>query len=336
MDIGNTKNASLSWMEIVSKYNFSDPFMSWWQVINSVIPYLLLWVAMVWSLDISYFLTLLLSFIASGFLVRIFIIFHDCGHGSFFKSQRLNRIVGVITGLMAFTPYHKWHHDHKEHHATVGNLDKRGTGDVKTLTIDEYLSQSKWNQFKYRFYRHPLFLFGVAPILIFILQNRLSSKYMNKRERLYLHLTNLALVAIIVLLIWAIGWKAYLMIQLPVIYISAVNGVWLFYVQHQYEHVVWKRSTDWNYKEIALGGSSYYKLPKVLQWFTGNIGFHHIHHLSPRIPNYKLPTCHKENPIFQEIKPVTLFSSLRSLRLRLWDEKRKKLVGFKALRYYPS
>lgn len=335
MDIGNTKNASLSWMEIVSKYNFSDPFKSWWQVINSVVPYLLLWVVMVWSLDISYFLTLLLSFIAAGFLVRIFIIFHDCGHGSFFKSQRLNRIVGVITGLMAFTPYHKWHHDHKEHHATVGNLDKRGTGDVKTLTIEEYLSQSKWNRFKYRFYRHPLFLFGIAPILIFILQNRLSDKYMNKREQLYLHLTNLALVAIIVLLIWAIGWKAYLMIQLPVIYISAVNGVWLFYVQHQYEHVVWKRSTDWNYKEIALGGSSYYKLPKVLQWFTGNIGFHHIHHLSPRIPNYKLPTCHKENPIFQEIKPVTLFSSLRSLRLRLWDEKSKKLVGFKALRYYP-
>lgn len=335
MDIGNTNNASLSWIEIVSKYNFSDPFKSWWQVINSVVPYLLLWVAMVWSLDISYFLTLLLSFIAAGFLVRIFIIFHDCGHGSFFKSQRLNRIVGVITGLMAFTPYHKWHHDHKEHHATVGNLDKRGTGDVKTLTIEEYLSQSKWNRFKYRFYRHPLFLFGIAPILIFILQNRLSSKYMNIRERLYLHLTNLALVAIIVLLIWAIGWKAYLMIQLPVIYISAVNGVWLFYVQHQYEHVVWKRSTDWNYKEIALGGSSYYKLPKVLQWFTGNIGFHHIHHLSPRIPNYKLPSCHKENPIFQEIKPVTLFSSLRSLRLRLWDEKRKKLVGFNVLRYDP-
>lgn len=335
MAIGNTNNASLSWMEIVSKYNFSDPFKSWWQVTNSVVPYLLLWVAMVWSLDISYFLTLFLSFFAAGFLVRIFIIFHDCGHGSFFKSPRLNRIVGVITGLMAFTPYHKWHHDHKEHHATVGNLDKRGIGDVNTLTIEEYLSLSKWNRFKYRFYRHPLFLFGIAPILIFILQNRISKKYMNKQEKLYLHLTNLVLVAVIVLLIWAIGWKAYLLIQLPVIYMAAVNGVWLFYVQHQYEQVVWTRSKDWSYKEIALEGSSYYKLPKVLQWFTGNIGFHHIHHLSPRIPNYKLPTCHKENLIFQEIKPVTLFSSFRSLSLRLWDEKRKKLVGFKALRYYP-
>jgi omega-6 fatty acid desaturase (delta-12 desaturase) len=180
MDIGNTNNAPLSWMEIVSKYNFSDPFKSWWQVINSVVPYLLLWVAMVWSIQISWFLTLFLSFFAAGFLVRIFIIFHDCGHGSFFRSQRLNRIVGVITGLMAFTPYHKWHHDHKEHHMTVGNLDKRGIGDVKTLTIEEYLNQSKWNRFRYRFYRHPLFLFGIAPFLIFVLQNRLSKKYMNK------------------------------------------------------------------------------------------------------------------------------------------------------------
>ena len=337
MEIGNINrnNISLSWMEIVSKYNFSDPLKSWWQLINSVIPYLLLWVAMVWSLEITYWLTLLLAIPASGFLVRIFIIFHDCGHGSFFKSQRLNRIVGIITGLLAFTPYHKWHHDHKEHHATVGNLDKRGTGDVMTLTIEEFLSQSKWNRFKYRFYRHPLFLFGIAPFLVFVFQNRLSKKYMNSRERLYLHLTNLALMTTIILSMWAMGWKAYLIIQLPVLYIASVHGVWLFYIQHQYEHVVWTRGKTWNYKNIALEGSSYFKLPRVLQWFTGNIGFHHIHHLSPRIPNYKLPVCFKENPIFQDIKPITFFSSLQSLKLRLWDEKNKKLVGFNALRYYP-
>jgi len=328
-------NGSLSWMEIVSKYNFSDPVKSWWQLINSVVPYLLLWAAMIWSLNVSYWLTLGLSVFAAGFLVRIFIIFHDCGHGSFFKSKRLNEVVGILTGLMAFTPYHKWHHDHKEHHSTVGNLDKRGTGDVKTLTIDEYLKLTKWKRLKYHFYRHPIFLFGIAPFLIFILQNRLSKKYMNRRERLYLHLTNLALVIAIGLSMWTIGWEAYLAIQLPVIYIAAVNGVWLFYVQHQYEHVVWTRTGDWNYKDIALDGSSYYKLPKLLQWFTGNIGFHHIHHLSPRIPNYKLPICHKENPTFQDIKPITIISGLRSLRLRLWDEKAKKLVGFKALRYYP-
>jgi len=331
----DTNNVSSQWMEIVSKYNFSDPVKSWWQVINSIIPYLLLWAAMIWSLEISYWLTLCLAFFASGFLVRIFIIFHDCGHGSFFKSQRLNRIVGIITGLMAFTPYHKWHHDHKEHHATVGNLDKRGTGDVKTLTIEEFLERSKWNRFRYRLYRHPIFLFGIAPFLVFILQHRMPRKYMNRKEHLQLHLSNLALVITVILFMWAIGWKAYLLIQLPVLYISSVSGLWLFYVQHQYEHVVWTRGKEWNYKDIALEGSSYYKLPKVLQWFTGNIGFHHIHHLSPRIPNYKLPVCHKENQIFQDIKPITFFGSFRSLNLRLWDEKSKKLVGFNALRYYP-
>jgi omega-6 fatty acid desaturase (delta-12 desaturase) len=330
----SNKNTTSSWMEIVSKYNFSDPVMSWWQVINSVVPYVFLWAAMVWSLEISYLLTLLLSVIAAGFLIRIFIIFHDCGHGSFFKSRLISHIVGIVTGLMTFTPYHKWHREHKEHHATVGNLDKRGVGDVKTLTIDEFLKLSPWKRFIYRFYRHPLFLFGIAPFLVFVVQNRLPKKYMNLRELVYLHLTNFALAATIVLMMWAIGWKAYLLIQIPVLYTASVHGVWLFYVQHQYENVVWTRAQEWNYKNIALQGSSYFKLPRILQWFTGNIGFHHIHHLSPKIPNYKLPVCFKENILFQDIKPVTFFSSLRSLKLRLWDEKRKKLVGFNALRSY--
>ncbi len=335
MNADRSKNsATSSWMEIVSKYNFSDPVRSWWQVINSVCPYLLLWVAMIWSLKISYFLTLFLSVFAAGFLIRIFIIFHDCGHGSFFRSKMLSRIVGIITGLLTFTPYHKWTREHKEHHATVGNLDKRGVGDVKTLTIEEYMKLSPWKRFSYRFYRHPLFLLGVAPFLVFVVQNRLPKKYMSLKEHVYHQLNNLALVIAIALMIWAIGWKAYLLIQLPVLYIASVHGVWLFYVQHQYENVVWTRGQEWNYKNIALQGSSYFKLPKVLQWFTGNIGFHHIHHLSPRIPNYKLPVCFKENTIFQDIKPVTFFSSLRSLKLRLWDERRKKLVGFNALRYY--
>jgi omega-6 fatty acid desaturase (delta-12 desaturase) len=329
----NNTNTSLSWMEIVSKYNFSDPLKSWWQIINTVIPYVLLWAAMIWSLNISYWLTLLLAVIAAGFLVRIFIIFHDCGHGSFFKSHLLNRIVGIITGIIAFTPYHKWHRDHKEHHATVGNLDKRGIGDVKTLTVEEFLKLPGWKRLRYRFYRHPIFLFGIAPFLLFVFQNRMPKRHMTPKEHLYLHLNNLALIAAIILSMWIIGWKAYLLIQIPVLYIAAVHGVWLFYVQHQYENVVWKRGKEWNYKEIALQGSSYFKLPMVLQWFTGNIGFHHIHHLSPKIPFYKLPDCHKENSIFQEIKPITFFSSLRSLKLRLWDEKRRKLIGFNELNY---
>ncbi len=327
----NRGNTTMSWMEIVSRYNFSDPVRSWWQVINSVGPYLLLWAAMVWSLEVSYWLTLLLSVFAAGFLVRIFIIFHDCGHGSFFKSQLLNRIVGIFTGIMAFTPYHKWHRAHKEHHMTVGNLDRRGVGDVKTLTVEEYLKLSKWRRFLYRFYRHPVFLLGIAPFLLFVFQNRLPGRRMTRKEHLYQQLNNVGLVLYVLLFIWIVGWKAFLLIQIPVLYIAAVHGVWLFYVQHQYEDVVWTRSKEWDYKSVALHGSSYFKLPKLLQWFTGNIGFHHIHHLSPKIPNYKLPVCYEENAIFQETKPITFFTSLRSLKLRLWDEKKQCLVGFEVL-----
>jgi len=332
MGVDNSNSStSLSWMQIVSGYNFSDSSKSWWQVINSVLPYMLLWLAMVWSLNISYFLTLFLSVFAAGFLIRNFIIFHDCVHGSFFRSQLLNRVLGIILGILTFTPFHKWRHEHIEHHATVGNLDKRGIGDVKTLTVDEFLAGSRWSRFKYRLYRYPVFLFGIAPFLVFVLKNRLPGKFMNLRQHIYLHLTNLGIIAVMAITMWVIGWKAYLLIQLPVLYIAAVHGVWLFYVQHQYENVVWTRSKDWNYKNIALEGSSYFKLPGILQWFTGNIGFHHIHHLSPKIPNYKLPVCFRENPIFQDIKPITLFSSIRSLKLRLWDEKRKKLIGFSAM-----
>ena len=330
--MSSDKNAmsefNTSWVKVVMRYNFPDNFKSWWQVVNSVVPYIAIWVLMVYSLEYSYWLTLLLSVFAAGFLVRIFIVFHDCGHGSFFKSERLNRLVGIPLGLLSFTPYHRWHRDHKEHHATVGNLDKRGVGDVKTLTVEEYKSLSKWKKFGYRFYRNPIFLIGVAPLLLFLIQYRLPKSYMNRKELVYLHLSNLALVLGILLVIWAIGWKAYLLIQLPVIYLASVHGVWLFYVQHQYESVKWERSDKWDYKTIAIQGSSYFKLPFILQWFTGNIGFHHIHHLSPTIPNYKLSKCHKENPMFQDIKPITFFSSLKSLRLRLWDEKKQRLVGF--------
>lgn len=331
--MGDTSNKSeeTNWVKIVSKYNYPSPLMSWWQVVNSVVPYFALWVLMVYSLEISYWLTLLLSVFAAGFLVRIFIIFHDCGHGSFFKSDRWNKIVGIPLGLLVFTPYHRWHRDHKEHHATVGNLDKRGVGDVQTLTVDEYKNLSKWGRFSYRFYRHPLFLIGLAPLLLFLIQHRIPKSYMNWKEHMYVYLSTLSIAIAIFLVILAIGWKAYVMIQLPVIFIASVHGVWLFYVQHQYESVQWVRTHEWDYKNIALQGSSFFKLPLLLRWFTGNIGYHHIHHLSPRIPNYKLAQCHKENPMFQDVKPITFFSSLKSLRLRLWDEKKQKLIGFNEL-----
>jgi omega-6 fatty acid desaturase (delta-12 desaturase) len=327
----SSSSPDLSWQKVIMKYNFPDHLVSWWQVINTVVPYIGIWILMVYSLDVSYWLTLLLSVFAAGFLVRIFIIFHDCGHGSFFKSDRLNKLVGIPLGLLAFTPYHRWHHDHKEHHSTVGNLDKRGVGDVQTLTVEEYLKLSKWKKFSYRFYRHPLFLIAIAPLLLFLIQHRLPKTYMTFKQKMYVHLSTLAIVIVSLLIIWAIGWKAFVMIQLPIIYIASVHGVWLFYVQHQYESVKWVRADKWDYKTIAIEGSSFFKLPAVLRWFTGNIGFHHIHHLSPRIPNYKLQQCHNENPMFQDVKPITFFSSLKSLRLRLWDENKQKLIGFDEL-----
>ncbi|MBN2807462.1 MAG: fatty acid desaturase [Prolixibacteraceae bacterium] len=318
-------------MQIVQKYNQPSAIQSWWQVINSLLPYIGLWVLMVYSLSVSYWLTLLLAVFAAGFLVRIFIIFHDCGHGSFFKSTRLSKIVGVPLGLLVFTPYHKWHHDHLIHHQTVGNLDKRGVGDVKTLTVEEYLQMSKWQRLKYRIYRHPIVLLVIGPFVLFTILFRFPKRTRSNKEKLYTHLSTLAIVAMITGLSFWIGLVPYLLIQLPVLYIAAVHGTWLFYVQHQYEDVKWARSDEWDYKTMALEGSSFLKLPKVLQWFTGNIGFHHIHHLSPKIPNYNLEKCYKENEDFHIEKPLTFFSALKSLSFRLWDEKNQRLVSFRSV-----
>jgi len=330
MNKGSTLNedSTTEWIEIISRYNKPDKVKSWWQIINSVGSYIVLWIIMIQTIRISYWLTLLLAVFAAGFMIRTFIIFHDCGHGSFFKSKRFNKIVGIITGLMVFTPYHMWHHEHHIHHQTVGNLDKRGTGDVKTLTVTEYSKLSKWQRFSYRLYRNPVFLFGVAPILIFIVLQRLTKKNMSVKNKLYVHLSTLTLIGVIILLMLAIGWKTFILIQLPVLYIATVHGVWLFYIQHQFRDVLWTNTDNWDYKTTALQGSSLFRLPALLNWFTGNIGYHHIHHLSPAIPNYNLKRCHYENPLFREIKPITFLSAFESLSLRLWDENRKLLVRF--------
>lgn len=317
-----------NWMEIIRRYNTSDNLKSWWQVINSLGPYIILWIIMVLTINISYWLTLALSVLAAGFLIRIFIIFHDCGHGSFFKSKRLNKVVGIVTGLIVFTPYHKWHKEHHIHHQTVGNLDKRGTGDVKTLTVKEYSMLNRRQKFSYRFYRNPVFLFGIAPILLFTIQHRFTKRGMSGKEKLYVHLSTLALLTSIGIIMYFIGWKTFLIIQIPILYVASVAGVWLFYVQHQFRHVKWTNNENWDYQTIALNGSSLYRLPVILNWFTGNIGYHHIHHLSPMIPNYKLKKCHNENPVFQKIKPITFLTSFESLLLRLWDEKRDMLIKF--------
>jgi acyl-lipid omega-6 desaturase (Delta-12 desaturase) len=325
------EGSAKEWIEIVSRYNKPDNAKSWWQLINSLGSYIILWVLMIQTIRISYWLTLFLSVFAAGFMVRIFIIFHDCGHGSFFKSRRLNAIIGIITGLVVFTPYHMWHHEHLIHHQTVGNLEKRGTGDVKTLTVNEYLRLPTWQRFSYRLYRNPILLFGVAPVFLFALVQRLPKKNMSGKQKLYVHLSNLALVTIIVVLILAIGWRNYVLIQLPVLYIAAGHGVWLFYMQHQFRHVLWTDTKNWDFKTTALKGSSFLKLPLILNWFTGNIGYHHIHHLCPLIPNYKLKRCYTENPMFQEIKPITFLLAFESLFLRLWDEKRQLLIRYKEI-----
>ena len=303
-----------------------------WQIVNTLVPYLALWGLMIWTLSISYWLTLAISVLAAGFLARMFMIFHDCAHGSFLRSQRANRLLEFVTGALTFTPYRQWRHRHALHHATSGDLDRRGTGDIWTLTVEEYLSASRWTRLSYRLLRNPLVLFVVAPLYLFLIHHRFPSTSVGKRERRGVHWTNLALLAIVVLMSLTIGIKAYLLIQLPVMLFAGIVGVWLFYVQHQFEGVYWERRPDWQFADAALRGSSYYKLPKVLQWFTGNIGFHHVHHLNPAIPNFNLEKCHRGSPAFQRVKPVTLWSSFNSLSYRLWDERRKKLVGFGRLR----
>lgn len=324
-------NPWANFIKNVSQYQTPEIKKSIWQIVNTFVPYLIIWGLIIYSLSVSYWLTAVLIIPAAGFLVRLFIIFHDCGHGSFFKSKKANTTVGMIFGILAFTPYYKWHKLHMNHHATVGNLDKRGAGDVWTMTKEEYLAGSKWKKLKYRLYRHPVTMFGIGSLLVFLVMNRLPKSEMTKKENLNVHFTNLALVVIFVLMSWAIGFWAFLIIQLSIMYIAAIAGLWLFYLQHQYEDVSWVRSENWNYREIALEGSSFVKFPKLLQWFSGNIGFHHIHHINARIPNYKLEKCYRENPIFNQVKPVTFWESMKTLRLRLWDEELQKLVGFKNL-----
>lgn len=330
-DTGN-----FDWSEFsknIEKYQKQSLPKGIWQIVNTLIPYLGLWVIIIYSLPVSWWITVFLIPVAAGFLVRLFIIFHDCGHGSFFKSQRANQVVGMIFGILSFTPYYKWHNQHLRHHATVGNLDKRGTGDVWTMTIEEYEGSSKWNRLKYRIYRNPLIMFGIGSIYVFLIQNRLTNKNMTKKEKANIWFTNASLAVIFIVMSLAVGFVTFVIIQLAILYVAAISGLWLFYLQHQYEDVSWFRNKEWNFRTVALNGSSYVKFPKLLQWFSGNIGFHHIHHMNARIPNYNLARCYRENSVFNEVKPVTFVMSVKSLKLRLWNENLQKLVAFKDRHY---
>ena len=320
------------WKEIVARYQKPSISRAAWQMINTIIPFLALWVIMYFTRNISWWLTVPMAVLAGALTVRMFIIFHDCGHGSFFKSQTANHIVGSITGILTFTPYFNWRWEHAIHHSSSGDLDRRGIGDVWTLTVEEYLNSSRWRRFSYRLARNPFILFVIAPMILFLGINRVPKAKAPTRERYSVHLTTLAIGLICTGLIALFGLKAFLIIQLTVLAVAGSSGVWLFYVQHQYEGVYWERSEKWDYVSAALHGSSFYKLPKILQWFSGNIGFHHIHHLSARIPNYNLERCHKAEPLFQTVKPITLISSLKSFTFRLWDEQQRRLVGYGHLR----
>ena len=318
--------------ELVTTYQRPDVKRSLWQLANSLIPYLALWYVAYRLLAVSYLVAFPVIVLASGFMVRTFIISHDCGHGSFFRSRAANDAVGVLTGILTFTPYYDWRAEHARHHATAGDLDRRGFGDVWTMTVNEYKHASFWQRVGYRFYRNPFVLLGVAPLYVFLLKQRLPHRGSDARRVASVMLTNLALAAIFAGLFITIGVKATLLVELPLLAIAGAAGVWLFYVQHQFERVYWERHDRRDYLAVALEGSSLYALPRVLQWFAGNIGFHHIHHLSPRIPNYRLPKAYREQPDLQHVDRLTLFSSLRSLRLRLYDEASRRLVGFREAR----
>jgi acyl-lipid omega-6 desaturase (Delta-12 desaturase) len=317
------------WKAAVSRFQRPARGKAMWQLLNTLGPYFALWYAIHRSIAVSYWITLPLAVLAAAFLVRIFIIFHDCSHGSFYKSKSANRAIGFITGLLTLTPYYHWRWQHALHHGTSGDLDRRGVGDIWMLTVQEYLDSSRWRRFAYRLARNPIVLFVIAPFYVFVIHHRFPSSAAPARERRSVLWMNLAIVAMACAMSFLMGLKAYLVVQLGVSTLAGAAGVWLFYVQHQFEGVYWERRDHWNFTRAAMQGSSFYKLPRVLQWFSGNIGFHHIHHLSPFVPNYHLQQCHDSDEFFAQVRPITLPMSLKSLAFRLWDEQQRKLVGFR-------
>lgn len=321
-----------NWKKIIKPYLRPDNKKSWGQVANTLIPYIIAYAVSYQLYKINYFLALPAILITSLLTMRSFIIMHDCGHGSFFRSKKLRTFVGYITGFVCFTPYHQWTLSHAIHHKHSGNLDKRGIGDVWTATVEEYQNMSRWGKIGYRLYRNPLVTFGVGPIWLFLISFRYFAPYDKTKEKQSVIITNIYIILYSVLMASFMGWPAYLALQFSILFFAQVFGVWMFYVQHQYEGVYWKRQNDWDYFDSAMEGSSYFKLPKVIQWFTGNIGFHHIHHLSHSIPNYNLERCMKENELFQNPGTITFWSSLKSAFLNIYDERNEELISFRTYR----
>jgi omega-6 fatty acid desaturase (delta-12 desaturase) len=295
---------------------------------TSVVPYAALCVGMYLSLRVSPLLTVLLAIPAAGFLVRVFVVFHDCAHGSLLPSRRANAMVGTVLGLLVLSPYRRWRHDHAVHHATAGDLDRRGVGDIVTLTVAEYRARSPRGRAAYRLIRNPIVMFGLGPVFAMIVGPRIVARSARPRMRNSVLGTDVALVLLVGGVCWLIGWLDFLIVWAPAAMVAGSVGIWLFYVQHQFEDAYWERGPEWSYADAALRGSSYLKLPRVLAFFTGNIGLHHVHHLNARIPNYNLQRAHESSPLFAEVPTLSLWDGLRSVRYKLWDEQRGRLVTF--------
>ncbi len=323
-----TPTARLPWREALAPYARPHLGRSLLDLATSVVPYLGLLLAIYFALDVSLLLALALGVPAAGFLLRTYIVFHDCSHGSFLWSKRANAWLGVALGLLVYAPFASWRRSHAVHHATAGDLDRRGIGDVPTLTVAEYLSSPRRRRLGYWLFRHPLVMFGLGPVYSLVVQPRLVSRSARPRIRRSVIGTNIALVVLVGLACWLIGWREYLLVQGPAVLLAGTAGVWLFYVQHQFEDTYWQNRGDWRYADAALRGSSHLRLPRVLRFFTGNIGLHHVHHLNARIPNYNLQRAHDENPIFHGVPTLSLWEGLRAVRLKLWDEEGGRLVTF--------
>jgi omega-6 fatty acid desaturase (delta-12 desaturase) len=304
------------------------------EILITVVPFVLLWLSMLLALRVGYGLYLLLAIPAAGFLVRLFMIQHDCGHGSFFRHRLLNDWVGRVIGVFTLTPYDFWRRAHGIHHATSGNLDLRGIGDIDTLTVREYLALPRWRRLGYRLYRHPIVMFGIGPTYLFILRHRLPCGLTREGWGPWVSTmaTNAAIALVVFTVMWWIGVWPFLLVHLPITFISGAIGVWLFYVQHQFEHTVWSENRDWNFPTAALYGSSHYDLPVVLRWFSANIGVHHVHHLSSGVPFYRLPEILRTYPELRNIGRLTLWQSLVCVRLTLWDEETRRMLSFREAR----
>ncbi len=325
-----TKTAR-EWMLTLIPYRTSNKTRSWLEFAVTFIPFVLLCTAAYFALNVSFLLSFPLTVLAAVFLVRLFIIQHDCGHGAFFNNKKLNDWLGRFLGIFTMAPYDVWRRAHNVHHSASGNLDKRGMGDIDTLTVEEYQARSWKGKFKYRLYRHPFVLFVIGPIFIFLFHYRLPIGFMNAGAKYWISSmgTNAAIAVFVFLMIYFIGFVPFLLVYLPIILLAAAMGVWMFYVQHQFEATHWERQRGWDREEAALLGSSHYDLPPVLRWLTGNIGIHHVHHLNSRIPFYRLTEVLRDHPALIDMKRLTFMDSFKCIKLQLWDESKRRLVSFR-------